>query len=73
MLALHVFESRRQARLHAVGEDCSTILLPFTTPDDDLIALEVEVFDAQFERLLKSEPGPVEKRHDDPRHCLLAL
>jgi hypothetical protein len=67
MLAPHVSEMRRQPRLHTGGEHRSTILLPFTPPDHDLTAVEIEVFDAQFERLLKSKPSPIEQCHDDPR------
>jgi hypothetical protein len=45
ILAAHVAEMRRQARLHAIGEHRSTVLLPLTTPDDDLMAVEIEVLD----------------------------
>jgi hypothetical protein len=46
MLAPHVSEMRRQARLQARGEHRSAILLSLPTPDYDLIAVEIEVFDA---------------------------
>jgi hypothetical protein len=58
MLAPHVSEMRRQARLHARGEHRSAILLSLPTPDYELIAVEIEVFDAQFKRLLKWSPAP---------------
>jgi hypothetical protein len=67
MLSPDVFEMCRQARLDAAGKHRPTILLPFATPDHDLMAVEIEIFDAQLERLLKPEPSPVEQRHDEPR------
>jgi hypothetical protein len=67
VLAAHFSEMRRQVRLYGLGQHGSTILLPFTTPDHDLIAVEVEVLHAQLQRLLQSEPRPVKQRDDDAR------
>ena len=47
MLAAAVAEMRRQTRPHAIGEHRSTVLLPLTTPDDDLMAVEIEVVPAE--------------------------
>jgi hypothetical protein len=45
---LHRQQMRREPLLHASGQHRHPILLSFTTPDHDLVALEVEVLDAEF-------------------------
>jgi hypothetical protein len=40
--------------------------LTFATPDHDLVAFEIDVFDTQVETLLKSQARTVKERHDQP-------
>jgi hypothetical protein len=67
VLAAHIGEMHLQRPLHAPRKHGATVLLPFSTSDHDLIAIEIHVLDVQFERLLEPEAGPVEQRHDQPR------
>ena len=42
------------------------VLLTFATPDHDLMAFEMDVFDMQVETFLKSQARTVKERHDQP-------
>jgi hypothetical protein len=70
MLALHRQEMRHEPLLHGSGQHRHPILLSFATPDHDLVAIEVEVLDAEPDTLLKPEARAVQQRHDEPHHAV---
>jgi hypothetical protein len=69
VLAADLSEVRSQLGLYGLRQHGSAILLPFSTPDHDLIAIKIDILYAQLERLLPSEPGPVKHRDDEARHA----
>jgi hypothetical protein len=50
---------RHEPLLHGSGQHRHPILLSFATPDHDLVAIEVEVLDAEPDTLLKPEARAV--------------
>jgi hypothetical protein len=51
---------RHQALLCHRGQHGCPVLLPFASANNDLIAREVEIFDAKFQTLVQPQPGAIE-------------
>ena len=73
MLALHRHQVRREPLLHTSRQHRHPILLSFATPDRDLVAIEVEVLDAEFQALLEANARAVQHRHNEPHRAVNLL
>jgi len=70
VLTLHCQEMSRETLLHGCGKHRHPILPSFATPNHDLVAIEVEIFDAELDTLLEPEARAVQQRHDEPHHAV---
>ena len=58
-----LFQVFRNAPLQPFGERRYPVLPPLSLPNGHLSALEVQILDAQFERLAQAQPAAIQKAH----------
>ena len=63
----HIGEVYRQRLPRRRGKHRHPVFSPLPLPHDDLMAIEIEIFDPKRETLLQPEPRAVEQRDDEPR------
>ena len=70
VLSLHRDQVHREPLLHASRQHRHSVLLPFTAPNRDLVAIEVEVLDTECEALFEANARTVQHRHDEPHRAV---
>jgi len=66
VLPFDVLQVSLESLLDANRQHRHPILLAFSSSDNNLMLIEVEVLHSQLQTFLQPHPGPIEQRHDNP-------
>lgn len=69
MLRTYGIEMLPQPIAHTVGHHDAPVLLALAPSNRNLPSLEIDIFDAELEALLQSQPTSIKQRRHDPRHA----
>jgi len=59
MLRLYIFELQAQGFEQGIGEHCDAVIAAFAIADDDLVILEIEIFDAQAQAFHEAQAAAI--------------
>ena len=65
----HIHQVLRQRLPRRGGQHRHPILTALSLPHDDLMAIEIEILDAQIDTLLDPDARPVQQHHDQPHRA----